>query len=322
MGFLRKLLGVLLRIAISIAILVFLFKNIDIRNLTGIIKNADKLLVVISSLVFLSAYILAFLRWRMLLAALNIHLPLKRTIASYAAGLFFNLFLPSSIGGDFMRSVDLSVHTKKPKEIIATVFLDRLSGYIGLVILAVSVFFLGWDFLREESILFSLFIIVLILVVVLLVLFNKFIYGKIKSFLKSPDSGQIRELLTDLHEEIHLFRNRRGVVVKNIALSVLIQAMTPASFYILAISLGIRISPIYFFVFLPIIGAITLLPISIGGLGLRDATAIYFFAKAGVPKDMTFAMSLLNFSFIIIFGALGGLIYVFTVHHRRLQRNT
>jgi len=322
MGFLKKLLGVLLRIAISIAILVFLFKNIDIRNLTGIIKNADKLLVVISSLVFLSAYILAFLRWRMLLAALNIHLPLKRTIASYAAGLFFNLFLPSSIGGDFMRSVDLSVHTKKPKEIIATVFLDRLSGYIGLVILAVSVFFLGWDFLREESILFSLFIIVLILVVVLLVLFNKFIYGKIKSFLKSPDSGQIRELLTDLHEEIHLFRNRRGVVVKNIALSVLIQAMTPASFYILAISLGIRISPIYFFVFLPIIGAITLLPISIGGLGLRDATAIYFFAKAGVPKDMTFAMSLLNFSFIIIFGALGGLIYVFTVHHRRLQRNT
>ncbi len=322
MGFLKKLLGVLLRIAISIAILVFLFKNIDIRNLTGIIKNADKLLVVISSLVFLSAYILAFLRWRMLLAALNIHLPLKRTIASYAAGLFFNLFLPSSIGGDFMRSVDLSVHTKKPKEIIATVFLDRLSGYIGLVILAVSVFFLGWDFLREESILFSLFIIVLILVVVLLVLFNKFIYGKIKSFLKSPDLGQIRELLTDLHEEIHLFRNRRGVVVKNIALSVLIQAMTPASFYILAISLGIRISPIYFFVFLPIIGAITLLPISIGGLGLRDATAIYFFAKAGVPKDMTFAMSLLNFSFIIIFGALGGLIYVFTVHHRRLQRNT
>ena len=158
MGFLKKLLGVLLRIAISIAILVFLFKNIDIRNLTGIIKNADKLLVVISSLVFLSAYILAFLRWRMLLAALNMHLPLKRTIASYAAGLFFNLFLPSSIGGDFMRSVDLSVHTKKPKEIIATVFLDRLSGYIGLVILAVSVFFLGWDFLREESILFSLFI--------------------------------------------------------------------------------------------------------------------------------------------------------------------
>ena len=70
---------------------------------------------------------------------------------------------------------------------------------------------------------------------------------------------------------------------------------------------------------MPIIGAITLLPISIGGLGLRKNTTMLFFTQAGVSKDMAVAMSLLNFSFIVAYGAIGGLIYVFTLHYRRQQ---
>ncbi len=85
--------------------------------------------------------------------------------------------------------------------------------------------------------------------------------------------------------------------------------------------MGIKINMAYFFVYLPIIGAITLLPISIGGLGLRDATTVFFFAQAGVSKDMAFAMSLINFSFIVFYASIGGLIYVFTVHHRRIPHH-
>ena len=104
-------------------------------------------------------------------------------------------------------------------------------------------------------------------------------------------------------------------------ISVIIQAISPLTFFVISRSLGLKLDMIYFFVFLPIIGAITLLPISIGGLGLRDATTIFFFAKAGVSKDLAFSMSLLGFSFVLISGILGGLIYVFTIRHRRIQHN-
>jgi len=317
----KKIFSILLRVGISLLLLIFLFRQADEKSLLEIIKNVNKPLLLVAFLVFFLTYFLGLWRWIMLLKAVKIDLPIQRVITSYSGGIFFSLFLPSTIGGDFLRSVDLSVHTKKPKEVIATIFLDRLSGYIGLVVLALLAMFLGWKILEDNSVLISLGIIIGLLVVILLAFFNKFLYSKINRFLKSPNAGKIKDLICNLHEEIHLFRDKPKVVVKNILISIVVQAVPPVTFYIIAFSLGVKISFAYFFIFIPIIGAISLLPISIGGLGLRDASTIFFFAKVGVGKNLAFAMSLLSFSFILFYGAVGGLIYVLTVHNRRLQRN-
>jgi hypothetical protein len=256
----------------------------------------------------------------MLLKAAKIHLPFKRVAISCAGGLFFSLFLPSTIGGDLVRSIDLAVHTKKTHEVVATVLLDRLSGYIGLVIIALLAVLFGWGLVRDNpTVLISVAIIVAILIAVLLVIFNKSLYSRINKLLRSPEAGKIREFIKDLHQEMHIFRHHKDIAIKNLIISLGIQVIGPVTFYILALSLGVKISMVYFFVFIPIIGAITLLPISLGGLGLRDATTIFFFAKAGVGKDMAFAMSLLSFSFILILGVIGGIIYALTLRHRRVQ---
>jgi hypothetical protein len=255
----------------------------------------------------------------MLLKALKIHLSLKRVIISFAGGVFFSLFLPSTIGGDLMRSIDLATHTKRPREVLATVLLDRLSGYVGLVALALFSLLFAWRFIQDKSVLLSVIIITAILIAILLALFNKFLYSRINKLLHSPDAGRVRQLLKDLHQEIHYFKHHKKVIVNNLIFSLLIQVISPIVFFVTALSLGLKINIIYFFIFLPLIGAITLLPISIGGLGLRDATTIFFFAKAGVAHDFAFAMSLLNFLFILVYGAAGGLIYVLTIHHRRIQ---
>ncbi|MFH0856172.1 MAG: lysylphosphatidylglycerol synthase transmembrane domain-containing protein [Candidatus Omnitrophota bacterium] len=321
MAVIKKIFSILLRVAISVILLVFLFRQVDGRSILEVIKGINKPLLLLAFLFFFLTYILGLCRWVMLLKAVKINIPLKRVVTSFSGGVFFSLFLPSTIGGDFLRSVDLAVYTKKPKEVIATIFLDRLSGYIGLVILALIAMFLGWKILEDRSVVIALGIIIGMLAVVLLLLFNSFLYSKISRLLKSPNAGKIRDLITDLHEEIYLFRDKPKVVVKNILISIAVQAVPSFTFYIVALSLGLKISLAYFFIFLPIIGAITLLPISIGGLGLRDASTIFFFAKAGVEKNLAFAMSLLSFSFILFYGAIGGLIYVLTVHNRRLQCN-
>jgi uncharacterized protein (TIRG00374 family) len=319
MKILKKIFSILLRIGISAALLVFIFRKVDAQALFGIIRRADKPLLVISFIFFFLNYVFCLYRWEMLLRGAGIHLSLKRVIISLAGGNFFNLFLPSTIGGDVMRSVDLAVHTKRPHEVVATVVLDRLSGYAGLVIVGALALALGGNLVREKSILLSFAVIAGILVAILVALFNRFLYAKINQLLHSPTAGKIRQAFRDLHHEMHIFRNRRGVLFGNLILSMLVQAVSPLTFYLIALSLGIKINIIYYFVFLPIIGAITLLPISIGGLGLRDATTIYFFAKAGVSKDLAFAMSLLAFFFIFTYAVLGGVIYVLTLRHRRMQ---
>ena len=220
-----------------------------------------------------------------------------------------------------MRSIDLSAHTKRTKEVVATVLLDRLSGYIALVIVAVLAVCFGWQLVQDRTVILSVVILALVLFAMLAVFFNKFIYVKINKFFGSSGAGKIRETIKDLHQEIHVFRHKKWLIFNNLLLSFLVQMIGPVTSYLIALAIGIKISFIYFLVFLPIIGAITMLPISIGGLGVRDATMIYFFAKAGIAKDAAFAMSLINFGMVIIYGALGGLIYVLTVRHRRLQYN-
>ncbi len=322
MAILKKVFSIILRVSISILLLVFLLRQVDIKALLEIIKNTDKLLLFFAFLIFFMIYVLCLLRWDMLLRAVGIRLPFKRVFISYSGGVFFSLFLPSTIGGDLMRSIDLSAHTHKPKEVIATIILDRLSGYVGLVILAILSLVFGWRLIQDASTLFSIFIITAILIAILLVLFNKSLYNLVQKLLSSPNAGKIRELIISLHEEMHVFRHKRKIIISNLILSIIIQSMPPLSFFVIAQAMGIKIKLIYFFIFLPIIGAITLLPISIGGLGLRDVTTIFFLAKAGISKNSALAMSLLNFSFILICGALGGLIYVLTVRHRRQQYHT
>jgi hypothetical protein len=315
----KKIVSIFLRISVSIILLIFLFKQVDKKSLFEVIKNANPLLLLLAAFIFFLVYVLCLFRWEMLLKALKIHLPLKRVIVSACGGYFFSLFLPSTIGGDLMRSIDLATHTGRPHEVIATVVLDRLSGYVGLVIVALLAVLVGFRYINDKTVLLSLGIITAILIAILLVLFNRFIYSKINKLIYSPNTGKLRQLLGDLHDELHYFKHHKKVIVNNLIFSLLLQAMSPLSFYVTALSLGLKINIIYFFIFLPIISAITLLPISIGGLGLRDASTIYFFVKVGVSRNLAFAMSLLNFFFILAFGALGGLIYVLTIHHRRIQ---
>lgn len=319
MKILKRIGSIFLRIAISLALLIFLFRQVDEKNLLVIIKNADKPVLLLAFLIFFLSYLLCLLRWQMLLKAIDINLPLKRVIISFSGGVFFNLFLPSTIGGDLMRSIDLARYTKKTKEVVATVLLDRLSGYLGLAILTIIAIFLGWRFVQDFSVLSSVAMILLLLVIIMLALFNNYFYSRINKIFGRFGAGGIMESIKKLHHQIYLFRNHTDMIWKNILLSFLIQAISPVTFYYIALAIGIKINPVYFFVFLPIIGAITLLPISIGGLGLRDAVTIFFFAKAGVIKDLAFSMSLISFFFIVIYGAVGGLIYVLTVRHRRLQ---
>ena len=322
MKVLKKILSIILRISISVCLLIFLFHNIDRKDLFETIKQVNIPVLLFAYIFFLLSYILCLFRWQMLLKAVNIHLPLKRTIISFSGGVFFNLFLPSTVGGDFMRSLDLASHTKRPREVVATVLLDRLSGYVGLVLLALVSICFGWRLVRDASVVLSISLITGLLITILLVLFNNAIYSWINKFMRSPNAGRIISIIRNLHQEIHTFKLNKMVIIKNVTISIFVQCLTPVSFFIIARSLGIKIGLVYLFVFLPIISAITLLPISIGGLGLRDATIIFFFAKIGIAKNIAFAMSLLNFSFILATGILGGLIYVFTIHHRRIQPNT
>ncbi len=319
----KNILLFLLRFSVSLLLLFILFKinKIDLQLLIESIRATDKRLLGAGFLIFFFVYVLGFLRWQMLLKVAGIKLDLRRLISAYAGGIFFSIFLPSTIGGDLVRTADLAESTKQPRQVIATVFLDRLSGYIGLVLVILPALLLGRGLVLDKFVFTSVSVITGLLIIGLLVLFNNHCYLIITKFLNTPGARKVKEAIKSLHQEIHIFRNHKKMIIGNLMLSFFIQFIVPVSVYFIALALGIKINFIYFFIFLPIISAVTLLPLSLGGLGFREGLFVVYFAKAGVVEQSALAMSLLLFFFAVFYGAIGGLIYVFTVHYRRLQLN-
>ncbi|MCM8763290.1 MAG: flippase-like domain-containing protein, partial [Candidatus Omnitrophica bacterium] len=281
---------VILRIVISILLLIFLFSKFATPQLFEVLEKADSVLLFVAFFLFLLTYVLALYRWEMLLEGAEVHIWRKRILSSFCGGIFANLFLPSSIGGDFMRSIDLTRHTNKPKEIIATVFLDRLSGYVGLMIIVLVALAFGYNLKLDKDIYLITGILTFILVTILLIVFNSYLYSKTKALLHLPFESKLKEIIVGLHHEIYIFRHKKIVLLKNLFCSLMLQAGQFVVCYIIARALGINIRPIYFFIFVPVVSAITMLPISIGGLGVRDATTVILFSKIGLSKDLGFAM--------------------------------
>jgi uncharacterized protein (TIRG00374 family) len=313
----KKISFILLRISVSIVILVFLFSRIDTKNIPIIFKSIDKKLLLIAFLTFFLGYTLCLIRWYLLLKGAKILIPFKRTISAFCGGVFFSLFLPTALGGDLVRSIDLSIHTSRPLEVVATVLLDRLSGYLSLVVMALVALIMAGRLFNDNFVFLAVGVITLLLIIILLVLFNQKIYAKTNAVLYSKGSGRVKKAIKNLHYEIHIFKDKKEFLIIALILSFFIQLLSVFTLYSIALSLGLKIGLIYFFIFLPLIGTISLLP-SLGGLGVRDAATIFLFTKVGVAAGSAFTMSILQFLFIILCAGIAGVIYVITVHYRRV----
>ena len=329
----KKTISLSFRIFISIALLWVLFKKIDLRGTLKVIAQLNPLYFTAALGIFFILYVLVFYRWKMLLDIRAAGISSLRVFSSFSGGLFFNLFTPSTIGGDLSRRIDLGAHTKSYSIIAATVLLDRLSGFAGLVTVAIVSLIFGYRLIDDFSVYISVFLFAVLLGGIFLILFNDRIYRRLNRPAMHPSplpgitpqggprskKGKLWENFRKLHSEIYFFRRHKAVLCLNLVYSILIQAGAAIFSYFLLRSLNTKINIIYPLVFNPLITVITTIPISIGGLGLRDASSIFFYAKAGVAKDVALAQSLLNFAFIISFGLIAGMLYVSTLHYRRIQ---
>ena len=254
----------------------------------------------------------------MLLETAEIHLPLKRLISAFSGGIFFNMFLPSTVGGDFVRSADIGYHSKKTSTVVATVLLDRISGFAGMIAVALVALMLGYGIIKDRRIGFAIGILTASLFLIILFIFNGSVYGFLKKFSFPGRLGKIFSGMQNVLQQMHGFKDHKAIIVKNLLLSVAIQSIGPIATYMVAVSFHLEVNILYFFLFVPIISAVTFLPISIGGLGVRDYMTILLFTHMGISKHFAFAFSLLGFFFILIYAGIGGLIYVLTLYNRRV----
>ena len=272
-----------------------------------VIRNADYRSLVLAFIVFLVVNFILLVRWQIFIRALGLDVPLKRVAKYLFIGLFFNLFLPTSTGGDIVKTIGLCRDTEHKAKVVASVICDRVGGFIAMVIVAVTASLLGFGLINDISVFVSIGALAGISIALVLFLFNETLYSFCcRVFNRAP---AIKEKFMNLHYAIAFLKGRLHYAFIAIGLSCVSQVIFAFNFYLVARALHQNIAPVYFFAFVPIICVISSLP-SIGGLGVRDAGTAYYLAKAGIETATSVSISLIQFLFMVIIGLIGGLVYV------------
>ncbi len=306
---LKKLKTLTLRITISILSLAFVFFSVrgefkeGLSHLTNI--GVVPLLIALA-IQFLSLAVVTF-RIDMVLAVQRIHLSFKRLYYLWVISLFFNLFLPSAVGGDIAKAYYIYKDSGKKMASITSVLLDRFFGLMAMISIGFVAFLLARTHIDDPRIGQLLFWVTGIVLVCALFVMSRRFSKPARSLLLKVCPKRFHELLEKLFEALDLYRKKPINFCIVYIYSLIAQAMFIMLVYFLARSVQINLPVALFFLFLPLIAVISMIP-SIGGLGVREAATVYLF-RGYVSLDQAVAISLICDLFIYGIGCLCGILY-------------
>jgi uncharacterized protein (TIRG00374 family) len=312
----NNIFSVILPCALSLGLLVWLFMTVDYKDIWQAIKDADVRYMAAAGVIFFALNFLIIWRWRILMKAVGLKARTLSSMRWFFIGIFCNLAPISTVGSDVIKGLGLAQETGHKPKVFASIVLDRLSGFAGIVILAAGAFMFGHRIIENKLVIAAIVFMTLVSLGVVVMLFSHRIFSfACKAFAVWPKA---KENLMRLHYDIVLLRGKQSKGWGSIGISIAAQVILAVEFYLCAKGMHQNVPLAYFIIFSPIVCVVTSLP-SIGGLGFREIGWVYLLSLVGVSKEMAGGLSLVNSAFTIIAGLLGGLIYVSTLSVGRVQ---
>jgi len=308
----KPLLKYILKFGISAVLLYYILKGTNFHDILTAIGKANWFLLAVSfSFHFIGLYLSAQ-RWRVLLSAQNVGSGVFHLVKSYLVAMFFNNFLPSTVGGDAVRVYDSYKLGKKKADAFTVVFIDRFLGLFVLLFFAfVSAFFAKElsDRVPHLHLFISLAFFGALVFLVNIFFPNETFIRWISHFPGISSVPKFKYIIEKFGSSFLLFRSQRPAIMKGLLLSVLLQANVIIYYYIISIAVGFQVPLYYFFLIVPLSLFIMMLPISLNGIGLRENAFFFFLAAFGIVKADAIAFAWIEFGMVLIQGICGGIIY-------------
>ncbi len=296
-----------LKIGVTIFMLWYILRNADLASILKTIRNSNYVLIVLALLAFSGYQLVYAYNWRRILAILRKDIRYSGLLRIHMIGLFYNLFLPTSMGGDVAKMYYLS---KKVNDRMTTVKSIALLRGVGLLtnlgILAIGLscaddVFGDVRFGAGVSSGFYLFAGVaaaVSLIAMTPVRQNRFVESLLR---------RIREY-TAAFTTFVLSSRKEMIVV--ILISVLTQLVIIGENCLIMKALSIHIPFVHVMYIVPLTFFATLLPITISGIGIREGAFVYFLSLYGYSVEDALAFSLVGYLLILILGVTGGVVSV------------
>ncbi len=300
----------LLRLTASVGILIYLFLKIDLGNFPGI-KDFNFLYIAGAILsIFLDRLLNAY-RWSLLIRSKGLGVNFIEVVKIYFKSNFLGLILPSSVGGEFLKGYGLYQSTSKGIDSVSSIIVERILGLIALTsICGGSYYLFQLRLMKIKAVIVvgNLSFLILLSIIALLFL-GYFLLPNLKNT-SLRNRGRIFSLIVKIWIAFYDYWNEKKTLISAFFLSLSIQAIRIILTWLAGLSVGITLELSYFVLFVPFIALISMIPFSIGGLGIQEGSFVYFFSLTGVSSAKVLGMAILVRILIIASVSPGGLIYL------------
>jgi uncharacterized protein (TIRG00374 family) len=293
-----------LRLAGSVALLAFLAWRTDWRQIATAFAGLRVGWWLLALALYAATQFVSSLRWRLLAGPLGFHHPLRQFISFYYVGMFFNLVLPTSVGGDVVRAWYLDGGSGRKVAAFLSVFADRVSGLLMLVAIALTAAVCSpLDLpLRVAWTVYGIGAAAAVGLLGLLILARYSVPSTQYSVLRLRWRGRLDRLLNFVRDaRAALFPGLRLFIITTL-LSVVVQAANVIILWLAGVALGIDVPASYYWILVPVVTLMTLVPISLNGMGVREWGTVLMLAPLGVGSGPATALAFLWF---LTFSAVG-----------------
>ena len=305
----RKFLSNILRVIVSVGLLAFIFANLDLQAFFDSIRGANLGWLTAAFIAEMLTVVMRAFRWQILLKAIGVPVPLIKLTAIYFIGFLFNNLLPSGIGGDAVRMLELKPYTKEGSDMVTSVLVDRFLGLSALQAIAILGLIYDWQAVPAALAYFTVAIFVAGLIAGYLLINRPLYLGLQKRIPLFRRLTQVKTIgkLFESFQNYPLDALGRSYLV-SLGFNLTLIAMN----IFIGLALGAEASLVQYAVIVPITSLALLVPISFAGLGVREEAYRRLFGQVGVASETAVALSLLVYFFgNICTGFFGGLIYLF-----------
>ena len=303
--------GLLIKALVGLGLMIYFLSGLDLGRFLVTLRSARLDYFLLALAAYLAGKLITAARWALLARPLGFANPLKDFALFYYIGMFFNLFTPSTLGGDAGRVFYLSRETTDDASrnraenaglALISILADRAVGLIVLIWAAAAGLLLFPQYVSLIPPALRLATFALAAAPILgWILFP--LVDRLAAKIELPLAQKLRGLA-------HAYRSRPGVLAQSIGLSLVFHLIQLWIQLLAGRALGFDIPWSYALVFFPMVDILTMLPVSFSGIGLREGGYLFFLGRLGVGAEQAVACGTLWLMMLVASGLIGGMVFI------------
>lgn len=306
-----------LKMLFSLALLAAVLARVHPSDILGALAQADPWIVAGWYSIFPLLVLLSAWRWAALAPRLSFSTSLKYTWI----GIFFGHVLPGAISGDVAKGLSLALKDVEARSgLAASIVAERTLGLAALVVffdLACAFVWVNYGDARPELRLLAITALLLSLAGMLAATVALWITLRIGSGVPGAQASWVARAITGTVNATRFYASRPRTVARGFAISLLIQLVNVVAFFLSFLALRLDAGLLVAALVYPVLAVTLMIPISISGIGVRDATLAVLFGLFGLPAASGVAISWLTLLSTIPNVAIGGAVQLYEMYRKR-----